>query len=197
MSEKKLILASTSPRRKELLISAGYKIEIVSNPNIDETVTKKVGAIAKAIYLAKRKAFATKALISEEKLKNSNGIIAADTLIFYKNHIIGKPKTKEEAKTILTLLSGKRHKVVTGCCYICPSGRCFTKHCVSLVYFRKLSEADIDKALSFNEWQDAAGAYKIQEHGVALIRKIKGSLTNIIGLPIEEVVAILSKKCNK
>lgn len=192
-----LILASLSPRRQELLKSAGYNFKVITNPNVDESLNKKLSPIKATLYLAKKKAYATKDIIKEENLKNSLGILGADTLVFYKNQVIGKPKNLAQAKEILSLLSNRWHKVVTSICYINPSGKCYSRYCVSKVRFRKLSASDIDVALSHNEWQDAAGGYKIQSHGVAMVEKVAGSLTNIIGLPVQEVVAILSKKCNK
>lgn len=195
MIEKKIILASASPRRQALLEKAELK-PIIHKADIDEMLKKGESGKRATLRLAKAKAFAV-----QEKLLKAGPLpyplLAADTLVLYKREILGKPHNREEAKKTLQKLSGRWHCVVTGCCLIEPNGKVHSFAVVSKVRFFKLEEKTIEQVLDYHEWEDAAGGYKIQGKSIALVAQIKGSFDNIVGLPTQKVLEILSRLCHK
>jgi septum formation protein len=139
-------------------------------------------------HLAKKKADAVSHLI------NDAIVIAADTVVLLDHHILGKPTDAQHAKIILSQLSGRMHKVVTGVC-IRKAGKEVSFSTTTEVYFRPLTDAQIDHYVSHYKPYDKAGAYAIQEWiGVTGIEKINGDYYNVMGLPIGEVVKILSRE---
>lgn len=191
MEKKKLILASASPRRKALLEKAGFEL-IIEKADLVETLKEKESGKKAVLRLSKEKAKTV-----EKKLSKRGTLpyplLSADTLVLYKKQILGKPRNREEAKKMLQMLSGRWHSVVTGCFLIEPNEKTHSFVAVSKVRFHKIEEKRIEEVLDFNEWEDAAGAYKIQGKSIALVKKQKGSLDNIIGLPTEKVLEILSR----
>jgi len=197
---KRIILASQSPRRKQLLDQLGLEYEVIAS-NIEEIVPPVIGGQNSASQivteLARQKAFA----VGEWLQKNNKGeeeliIIAADTIVVLDNKIYGKPSSPGEAKTTLQDLCGKIHQVYTGVALLCfdlarSSIQCLTESENSLVSFRKYREAEIDAYIATGEPMDKAGAYALQGAGACLVAKIEGCYTNIIGLPMPIMVKML------
>ncbi len=182
---KKVILASTSPRRKELFEKTGIPFEIVAS-SYEEDMTLNMSPKDLAMYLSRGKA-------EDVANKYPNAVvIGADTFTALGNEVFGKPHTKEKAKERLLMLSGKQHSIITGFTIIEKSAnKIISKAIETKVFFRDLTEQEIDDYIETGEPLDKAGAYAIQGLGGKLIEKTEGSYDNIIGLPVDEVVQIL------
>ena len=174
---EKVILASGSPRRRELLGEMGIEFEI-DVPDVDETVAGAPDEMVRV--LAERKARA----VAE---KRSEGlIVAADTLVALDGRALGKPANDEEAKEMLSSLSGRTHDVFTGVCVMdAASGRCMVEADRTGVCFREVSGEEIESYVATGEPRDKAGAYAIQGGAGAFVSGYEGSRTNVIGLPVE------------
>jgi septum formation protein len=192
----RIILASTSPRRIELMTQAGYVVD-VRRPDADETPRRgeKPQALvrrlsrAKAASIAERLASGTSALV-----------IAADTIVVSPDgrRILGKPESPQDAERMLTLLSGRRHTVLTGYCVwqVFPERppRVFVRIVSSKVKMRKLSKNQIRFYIGTREPMDKAGSYAAQGLGMALVESIHGSYTNVVGLPMSQLLADLEER---
>ena len=182
-----VILASQSKGRRELLENEGLPI-ITLPADIDETIPwldpeKEITA------LAEKKALACHAQHPERPEK---WIIAADTLVVFQGKPIGKPADLAEAKAFLEALSGKVHTVISGVAFLDrTTGRLYSASDVSEVHFKTLTDKDIEDYLATGEWQGAAGAYRIQHKGAALVERTVGSFSNIIGLPLNKLFNIM------
>ncbi len=170
----KVYLASASPRRKELIACLGKEI-IVCPQNIKEISDKKMPS-SLVCDLAKQK------MGNLDKQYWNDLVVSADTIVWHKGKIIGKPKNKQNAIEILQSLSNSWHSVYTGVC-IAKAGKKTTFYCKSQVKFKKLSSQDIENYISNHNPYDKAGAYGIQDK--ELVQTYKGSYTNIVGLPTE------------
>ncbi|MCA9508765.1 MAG: septum formation protein Maf [Myxococcales bacterium] len=181
----KLLLASASPRRKELLCGIGYDVWCVSPDvqELDESSQESPEDIAK--INAERKAKKVYAQVGEQKW---DILIAADTVVSLGNRIFGKPADKEDARSMLKQLSGQTHQVSTGYALVNRVGKIKIDVVKSLVSFRSLSSNEILSYLATAECFDKSGSYAVQGAGAALIKTISGSISNIVGLPIEEVL---------
>ena len=170
------ILASASPRRQELLkfILDDFKIICA---DIDETVPEGVSVLDVPELLARKKA----KFISEKHPEST--VIAADTVVILENEILGKPKTTDDAFSMLKKLSGKTHFVVTGCA-ISQNDKKMSFSVCSKVTFYPLTDSEIYDYIAKNESMDKAGAYGIQGFGSVLVEKIEGDYFNIVGLPV-------------
>lgn len=176
---KKIILASGSPRRKEILENVGLQFEVVaSSYEEDMTLALKPQELAKHLSLGK----------AEDVAKNNPDsiIIAADTFIVLNdNKILGKPHTGEMAKETLQSISGKILKVITGYTVIdATTDKSISEAVVTEVFIKELSEREIDAYIATGEPLDKAGAFGIQGHGALLIEKINGDYFNVVGLPL-------------
>lgn len=171
-----LILASKSPRRQELMKLLGLNFRVVLK-DVDETYPDELTPTEVATYIAQKKAKAFDETITNEI------VITADTIVCVQNEIIGKPLDKAHAFEILSLLSGKKHEVITGVSlFSCTQQNTFYE--VSEVYFKNLTPAQINHYLTVGQPMDKAGAYGIQEWiGLIGIDKINGSYNNVVGLP--------------
>jgi septum formation protein len=189
MARTKLILASSSPRRAEILRHAGIPFE-VRRPNVDETRLRGEDARKYVTRLAKMKACAVAEHFSK---KNAEAIImGADTVVVAGRKILGKPVDVESAREMLRLLSGKTHQVLTGVALIqLPSGRGMTAVEKTRVTFVRLSAAEIDKYLMSGEPFHKAGAYAIQGIAGRFVTKINGCYFNVVGLPLSRVWGML------
>ncbi len=177
----KLILASQSPRRKQLMEMAELEFEVLI-ADVDEINPPGMPGELVPEHLAKKKADAVQHLVKGAT------VIAADTIVLLDHHILGKPKDAAHAKEILGQLSGRMHQVVTGVC-IQKGDRQISFSTITEVHFRKLSEDQIDHYIKNYQPFDKAGAYAIQEWiGIIGIEKIKGDYYNVMGLPIGEVL---------
>ena len=175
----KLILASNSPRRKELLETAGLSFEICVK-DVDETVPDGTAPIEAAKMTAAKKALAT-----AESHKNDI-VIGADTIVVANGKILGKPKDEVDAKSMLRMLSGIEHEVITGVCII-RNGKPEAFAQISKVKFYDLTDEEISAYVATKEPMDKAGAYGIQGLGCRLVERIEGDYFNIVGLPVAEV----------
>ena len=184
----RLILASKSPRRRYLLEKAGLKFTVIPS-KLDESSVNLSSPEAYVRSLAEAKA----GNISDRN--PDSWIIGADTIVFIENTILGKPATRGEARTMLKRLSAKTHQVYTGYC-IChkATDHLFSECVVTDVSFKCLSEKEIDWYINSGEPFDKAGAYAIQGLGTFLVKRINGSYTNVIGLPVCEVLEYLIKE---
>lgn len=178
------ILASQSPQRRQLLEAAHLFPQAVISVDIDETPKKNEQPVHYVERVALEKAKAAAALYPD------TCVLAADTIMAAGRRIIRKSQTPEEAREKLHLLSGRRHRVITGFCIIMPDGRMVSKAVQTSVLMKKLDEADIAAVLASEEWRDVAG-YRIEGVMSTLVRGIIGSYPNIIGLPIFEVAQAL------
>ena len=175
---KKIILASQSPRRKDLLSQIGLKFE-VDPSNYQEDMSLKMDPKELAEYLSLGKA---KDVAQRHK---DSIIIAGDTFCVLDKEVLGKPKTKENAKAMLQKLSGRTHSIITGFAIIdTETKKQISKSVETKVYFRNISEKEIDTYIDSGEPMDFAGAYAIQHLGGLFVEKIDGDYFNIVGLPI-------------
>ena len=184
---EKIILASGSPRRKQLLQWAEVAFDIVVS-DADESYPSHLSFEETAIYIARNKALAVQHLNNDDAI-----VLAADTIVVCNNKIIGKPKGREDAVTILKELSGNTHKVITGVAILKNQ----LQHCfadVTTVVFHELSQDQIEFYVDKYKPYDKAGAYAIQEWiGVVGIQKIDGDFYNVMGLPVSRVVQALEQ----
>ena len=181
----KIILASGSPRRKELLEQIGVRFEVIS-PDVDETPPVGIFPEDAAKILAERKCEAV-AFQHPDAF-----VIAADTIVLLKNSILGKPETPERARDMLWDLSGRQHRVITGVAFQCnETGFNKSISVASKVFFSELSLDLIERYVASGEPLDKAGGYGVQGLGAALIKRVDGSYWNVVGLPLSEVVEVL------
>ncbi|MFH1369922.1 MAG: nucleoside triphosphate pyrophosphatase [Planctomycetota bacterium] len=185
-----LILASASPRRKQLLAEAGYKFKVVPS-SVDEGTFACEGVApaehAKQLALAKAKDIA-------EKFPDCL-VIGADTVVDYDGRIVGKPADAKDAERITRMLFSKPHKVITGVAIVCKSRRVeIVEADTTVVYPKPLTDAQIAGHIASGVWRDKAGAYAIQEQSDPFVDHIEGSLTNVMGLPLELLKRLLSHR---
>ena len=182
----KLILASGSPRRKELLAAAGLDFEVIPSP-AEELHDVALGMAGLCEENARRKASAI--AVNHPAC----AIIGADTLVFSAGEALGKPKTIQQAAAMLRKLSGRKHQVCTGVCIAGPEDQVELFHETTDVYFRELSEPLILEYIKKTNPLDKAGAYGIQDHGEMIVEKIVGAFDNVMGLPVERVLSALKE----
>ncbi|MEM7164241.1 MAG: Maf family protein [Planctomycetota bacterium] len=180
----RLMLASSSPRRRELLETLGYEV-VVARPSTDETPQPGESAPALVQRLALAKAQSIQA-------ENSDVVVAADTVVTIDRDLIGKPADRADAQAILERLSGRSHTVVTGYCVRCGD-RSEVAAVATTVHFRNCTTAEIASYVATGEADDKAGAYGVQGRGGALVERVDGSYTNVVGLPLTEVLAAVTK----
>ncbi len=181
----RLVLASASPRRRELLSAAGYEFEVVS-PGVDELTHGWLTIRELTMWNAARKAGAASRLCGDAV------VLAADTLVAIDGEVIGKPTNLEGAIAILHRLSGRTHEVWTGVRIVDPAqGKWQSFEEISRVQFRKLDERAIRDYLAKIDPLDKAGAYAAQGHGTEIIERIEGSYSNVVGLPMEKTSVAL------
>jgi len=183
-----LILASQSPRRKYLLEQAGLSFVVIPGSFDEESVPlSKPETYVK--ILAREKA----RQISD--LHPDSWVIGADTIVSIKNTILGKPDSREDARRMLGRLSGQTHEVVTGYALFCKSAqKHFAEAVKTDVCFKVLTDDEIEWYVQTREPFDKAGAYAIQGLGTFLVRSIKGSYTNVVGLPVCEIIELLVRE---
>lgn len=182
LKEYKIILASNSPRRKELLGGLGITYEVKTLPDIDESYPEDLDAEEIPLHIARNKADAYRSMMQPNEL-----IVTADTIVWLDGMVLGKPKDEADACRMLRCLSGKTHQVVTGVCLTTlEKQRCFAT--VTDVTFAELTEEEINYYVSQYRPLDKAGAYGIQEWiGYIGVQNISGSYFNVVGLPIQRL----------
>lgn len=178
---RKIILASTSPRRKEIFSKLKIPFDVVES-NYEEDMSLNMSPYKLAEYLSAGKATAV--------AKNNPDalVIAADTFIVFQQHRLGKPKTPERAREMLELLSGQQHEIVTGVTIVeTPTNKTFSFHDTTKVYVQELTPEIISAYIRTEEPLDKAGAYALQEIGALLIEKIEGDFFSAMGLPLRRL----------
>ncbi|MEO2069509.1 MAG: Maf family protein [Desulfurobacteriaceae bacterium] len=180
----KILLASSSPRRREILSMVGFDFRVVK-AKTEEVILHF--PVETAVENAKRKVLSVK-----EDLKKNEVGLAADTIVVLDGKILGKPKNEEEAVKFLKLLSGRWHTVYTGFAILFPNGKLLASFEESKVKFKRLTTSEIEWYVSTKEPLDKAGAYGIQGIGAIFIERIEGDFFNVMGLPISRIYDILS-----
>lgn len=184
--KNKLILASASPRRAELLAQVGIIPDAVIPADIDETPLKGEGPKALVLRLARLKGEA----IAQ---KNPGAyIISADTIVVSGKRILGKPHDAQEAGAFLQRLSGRKHRVWGGIAVTTPEGRTITRAVCTIVDFKRLSHEEHAAYLASGEWAGKAGAYGIQGKAGAFVASVNGSYSNIVGLSLYDAMNMLN-----
>jgi septum formation protein len=181
-----LILASASPRRRQLLAQISCVPERIVSPNIDETPLPRELPKALAERLAREKA---RFIAAQEPQAT---VLAADTVVGCGRRILPKAEQEDEARQCLTVLSGRRHRVFTGVSIVSPEKGMRSLVVETIVQFRQLSQDDIAAYLASGEWEGKAGGYGIQGPAEAFIPFIRGSYSNVVGLPLFETSRLLA-----
>lgn len=180
----KLVLGSASPRRQELLAQIGVVPSDIRPAEINETPLKAELPLVYARRLAASKA-------NTIQLEKDEIILCADTVVAVGRRILGKPENASQAVEYLTLLSGRRHRVITAIA-LKSEKRLWEKQVTTAVKFKALSDAELSAYIRSNEWQGKAGGYAIQGIAATFIPWINGSYSNVVGLPLVETAGLLS-----
>lgn len=188
LSNYKIVLASNSPRRKELLAQLGLDFSVRTLADVDESFPAGLTNEQTACYIAKKKAEAHAAHMTDDEL-----IITADTIVCSEGKVLGKPVDEADAKLMLQQLSGRTHQVVTGVALITKTKQ--TDFAVtSDVTFAQLSDAEIAYYVAHYRPMDKAGAYGIQEWiGLVAVEELRGSFFNVMGLPVQRLYGVLKE----
>ena len=188
LNKYKIILASNSPRRKELLSGLGVDYEVKTLPDVDESYPDGLSGEEIAKHIARGKAEAYRSLIQADEL-----VITADTIVWLDGIVMGKPKDEEEAKDMLMRLSGKTHQVITGVCLTTASMQ-KTFATVTDVTFATLTDEEVDYYVTRYQPMDKAGSYGVQEWiGFVGVENLSGRYFNVMGLPIQRLYTELKK----
>jgi len=187
VSQPQLILASASPRRRELLGQLGISFEVVT-ADISEHDAQSAPHLT-PVDLARENARSKAQAVAD--LHPGRWVLGADTVVACDEHILGKPASLDEARKFLRLLSGRAHEVITGCALIAPDAAVEIFHEISRVTFHALSDDTIERYLAEVSVLDKAGAYALQERGDWIIARVEGSRANVIGLPVELLEKVL------
>ena len=181
----KLVLASASPRRLDLLARIGVKPDAVVPADIDESVASGELPRAHALRLAREKAQAV-AQQQPEAL-----VLAADTVVAVGRRILPKVEDEATLRACMKLLSGRRHRVMTGVALAMPGGAMRERLVETMIAMKRLSDEEIDYYASHGEWRGKAGGYALQGYGEVYVRHIAGSYSNVVGLPLAETRVLL------
>ena len=187
----KLVLASGSPRRLALLQQVGIEPDSLWAASIDETPKKGEMPRTLVTRLSRAKAEAAKRIIRDDPETKNAYILAADTVVAVGRRVILTPEIVEEAAAALELLSGRNHRVYTGICLLTPDDKVKKKIVETRVRFKRLSFEEINSYVAAGEWRGKAGGYAIQGLAGAFVNKLVGSYSNVVGLPLLEVVNLL------
>ena len=183
-----LVLASASPRRRDLLAQIGIEPDLVLAADIDETPHR--GELPAAY--ARRMALEKAAAAATHGCPEGAAILAGDTVVARGRMILPKTEDEDEARRCLALLSGRRHRVLGGIALRLPDGRMRSRLVTSNVTVKRLTAAEIDAYIATGDWQGKAGGYAIQGPAATLIRHIDGSYSNIVGFSLYDVAAMLA-----
>lgn len=182
----RLILASASPRRLELLAQVGIVPDVVHPADIDETPLKGELPRNMAGRLAGGKAVAVAKVFADDF------VLAADTVVAVGRRSLPKPIDAGEATRFLTLLSGRRHRVIGGVALACPGGKILQRTVITAVRFKRLSKPEIEAYVGTGDWQDKAGGYGIQGLAALFVADVHGDYNNVVGLPLQQTAALLT-----
>lgn len=183
---KKLILASASERRLRLLDQIGIVPDLVAPTEIDETPLPGELPKAHVERLAGEKARAA------ADLAEGAVVLAADTVVACGRRILGKPRSEDEARRQLDLLSGRSHQVITAVALVDAAGRLRRRTALTRVTFKPLSAGELARYIESGEWRGKAGSYAIQGRAGAFVRRLNGSYSNVVGLPLYETAGLLA-----
>lgn len=183
------VLASESPRRRQLLLDAGYRFKVIAPPlaeppTIPTAVTPRQHAESVAYF---------KARAVMERYRPDLPVLAADTVVALDDHLFGKPADVADARRILTALSGTRHEVITGVALIDSCGCRLIASDVTHVRMRPMSDEELDAYLASGLWEGKAGAYGIQDRDDPVVECIEGSFSNVVGLPLEQLPSLFAQ----
>ncbi|MCB1499905.1 MAG: Maf-like protein [Bauldia sp.] len=187
----KLVLASGSPRRIDLLNQIGIEPDQLLPVTIDESPKRNELPRNLAKRLAREKAEAASALVRTDPDLSGSLVIAADTVVGVGRRCLPKAELIEEAAACLRLVSGRSHRVYTGVVLVTPNGHLRQRLVETRVRFKRLTHEDIDSYLASGEWQGKAGGYAIQGLAGGFVVRLVGSYTNVVGLPLYETVTLL------
>ncbi len=180
---KRLVLASASPRRSEILSVAGFEFDIIPSDSeeISEGLPPEEAARINALAKAKE---------VYDRVGDGACVVGADTVVTIDGEILGKPRDREDAFNMLKTLSGRKHQVITGYAVICENFE-VSAFCSTEVVFRAISDGEILAYIDTFEPMDKAGSYAIQEKGSLFIKSMNGDFFNVVGLPVAEIADIL------
>lgn len=187
----KLLLASGSPRRLQLLAQAGLEPDSLLPTSVDETPLKNELPRSLAKRLARSKADAARAMAARTPDFADSYILAADTVVAVGRRILPKAEFHDQAAECIRLLSGRSHRVYTAVCLLTPKGVIRQRLVESKVRFKRLGRQEIDTYLGSGEWRDKAGGYAIQGLAGTFVVKLVGSYSSVVGLPLYETIAML------
>jgi septum formation protein len=188
----KLVLASASPRRIELLQQVGIEPDRVMPADIDETPLRAEHPRSLAKRLAHGKAAKALATLQSEPDHRPAFVLAADTVVAVGRRILPKAELIDDAENCLKLLSGRSHRVYSGVCLVTPGGKVRQRLVESRVRFKRFGRDELEAYLGSGEWRGKAGGYAIQGLAGAFVVKLVGSYHNVVGLPLYETVSLLA-----
>ena len=188
LSKYKIVLASNSPRRKELLADLGLEFEVRTIPGIDESYPRELKGEAIPKYISAKKAEAYRGTMGDDEL-----IITADTIVYVDDQVLGKPVDADDARRMFRMMSGRSHQVITGVSVVTKDNViCFAT--TTSVTFAQLTDDEVEYYIERYKPFDKAGAYGIQEWiGYVGITSIEGSYYNVVGLPVQRLYTELRK----
>lgn len=184
-----IVLASASPRRRDLLCQIGIEPAAIIPTDINETPHQRELPPRYALRMANEKA---RAVVLPDDIKDSAVVLAGDTVVAVGRRILPKAETEDQARSCLALLSGRRHRVYGGIALRLTDGTLRSRLVTSSVIFKRLHRDEIDAYIAAGDWQGKAGGYAIQGPAAAYIRHIEGSYSNIVGFSLYDVSALLS-----
>ncbi|MGD9740810.1 MAG: Maf-like protein [Bauldia sp.] len=185
----RLILASASPRRLQLLNQIGIDPDAIIPTDIDETPRRAEVPRNLAARLAREKAGAARAIMTREG--GEGFILAADTVVAVGRRVLPKAESLDDAERCLSLLSGRGHRVFTGVALLTPGGKLRQRLVETRVRFKRLSEEEVRHYIASGEWRGVAGGYSIQGIAASFVQQLVGSYSNVVGLPLFETAALL------
>jgi septum formation protein len=184
-----IVLASASPRRRDLLCQIGIEPAAIIPTDINETPHQRELPPRYALRMANEKA---RAVVLPDDIKDSAVVLAGDTVVAVGRRILPKAETEDQARSCLALLSGRRHRVYGGIALRLADGTLRSRLATSSVIFKRLHRDEIDAYIATGDWQGKAGGYAIQGPAAAYIRHIEGSYSNIVGFSLYDVSALLA-----
>lgn len=180
-----LVLASASPRRRDLLAQVGVHPDLIDPADIDETPAPDETARRLALRLARSKALTAAAR------RPGAYVLGADTVVAVGRRLLPKTETEAEARTCLRLISGRAHRVLTGVALVAPDGRVAERLSETRLHVKRLTDQDVEDYIRSGEWRGKAGGYGIQGRAGGFILDLSGSYTGVVGLPLYETLRLL------
>lgn len=189
-AHRSLILASSSPRRQQLLREAGYRFRTIS-PALEEPSLSADKPFSPASWAEALAYYKARAVADQYK---EDIVLGADTIVVHDGNILGKPRDEQEARAILTTHFAGRNEVITGVSILCAAGgHRVIAHDISVIMMRAMTEEELEAYLASGAWQGKAGAYALQEGGDSFVETLQGSVSNIVGLPLELLERLLKE----